>query len=55
MFLLRAHRPALYRERVELRLDIRREAQRIAAELDGVSADEIIAEAERIARDGVRP
>jgi len=34
------------------RLDVRREAERIAAELDGVSADEIIAEAERIARGG---
>ena len=52
MFLLRAHRPALYRERVDVRLDVRREAERIAAELDGVSADEIIAEAERIARGG---
>ena len=55
MFLLRAHRPALYRERVELRLDIRREAERLASELDGVSADELIAEAERIARAGGRP
>jgi hypothetical protein len=54
MFLLRAHRPALYRERVDVRLDVRREAERIAAELDGVSADEIIAEAERIARGGGR-
>jgi hypothetical protein len=52
MFLLRAHRPALYRERVDVRLDIRREAERMAAELDGVSADDIIAEAERIARGG---
>jgi hypothetical protein len=52
MFLLRGHRPALYRERVDVRLDVRREAERLAAELDGVSADELVAEAERIARAG---
>jgi hypothetical protein len=52
MFLLRAHRPSLYRERVDVRLDLRREAARLAAELDGVSAEEIIAEAERIAATG---
>jgi hypothetical protein len=52
MFLLRANRPAMYRERIDVRLDIRREAERMAAELDGVSADDIIAEAERIARGG---
>jgi len=48
MFLLRAHRPERYRETI--RLDIRREAERLAAEIDGVTADELIAEAERIAR-----
>ena len=37
------------RERVDVSVDIRREAERLAAELGGVSADEIIAEAERIA------
>jgi hypothetical protein len=52
MFLLRAHRPALYRERVDVRLELRREAERLAADLGGVSADELIAEAERIARRG---
>jgi hypothetical protein len=52
MFLLRAHRPSLYRERLDVRLDVRREAARLAAGLDGVSAEEIIAEAERIAAAG---
>jgi hypothetical protein len=52
MFLLRGHRPGLYRERVDVRLDVRREAERLAAELDGVSADELVAEAERIVRVG---
>lgn len=35
-------------ERVEI--DIRREAERLAAELDGVTADQLIAEAEAIAK-----
>jgi hypothetical protein len=45
MFLLRAHRPERYRE--TLRLDIRAEATRLAAEL-GVDPDALLAEAERI-------
>lgn len=48
MFLLRALRPAVFRETI--RLDIRREAERLASEIDGVTADELIAEAERIAQ-----
>ena len=41
--------PAEYgrRQRVDLRIDLRREAEAIAAEL-GLSADEVLAEAERI-------
>lgn len=46
MFLLRAHRPECYRETI--RLDLRREAELIAADLGGVSAEELIAEAQGI-------
>jgi hypothetical protein len=45
MFLLKAHRPERFRETI--RIDIRREAERLAAEL-GIDAEEAIAEAERI-------
>jgi predicted TIM-barrel fold metal-dependent hydrolase len=45
MFLLKAHRPDRFRETI--RIDIRREAERLAAEL-GIDAEEAIAEAERI-------
>jgi hypothetical protein len=47
MFLLRSERPDKYRERMELRVDLRAEAQRIAARL-GVDVEATIAEAERI-------
>jgi hypothetical protein len=47
IFLLKSLRPDVYRENV--RIDFRREAERLAAET-GLDADEIIAEAERIAR-----
>jgi hypothetical protein len=48
MFLLKAHRPALYRDRLEVNLDLNREAARLADAL-GLSADEILAEARRMA------
>jgi hypothetical protein len=54
MFLLRAHRPVIFRERVDLRLDVRAKAERLATGLDGVSAEELIAEAERMDREGHR-
>ena len=47
MFLLKSDRPDRYRERVDIRVDLRREAERIAADL-GIDAEEAIAEAERI-------
>jgi hypothetical protein len=48
IFLLKARRPSVYRETI--RVDLRREAETLAATMDGVSADELIEEAERIAR-----
>jgi hypothetical protein len=48
IFLLKAHRPEKYSERVRLDVLIRQAAERVAAEL-GLTADEVIAEAERIA------
>jgi hypothetical protein len=45
IFLLKAHRPERYRE--SIRIDLRREAQRLADEL-GVDAEAAIAEAERL-------
>jgi hypothetical protein len=48
IFLLKARRPDVYREHV--RIDLRREAEALAATLEGVTADELIAEAERILR-----
>jgi hypothetical protein len=47
IFLLKAHRPEVYRERVDIRVDLRREADRIARDI-GVTADSLISEAERI-------
>ena len=47
MFLLKAVRPDRYRERVDLTVDIRREAERIAAAA-GLETDAVIAEAERL-------
>ena len=46
MFLLRAHRPERYRDSIDIRLDVRREAERIAAKL-GMSADEVLEIAQR--------
>lgn len=37
------------RDRVDVAFDARREAERLASDLGGVSADELVAEAERIA------
>jgi hypothetical protein len=48
IFLLKSLRPDVYRENV--RIDFRREAEALAATLDGITADELIAEAERIVR-----
>ncbi len=45
IFLLKAHRPERYRETV--RIDVRREAQRMADEM-GVDVEAAIAEAERL-------
>jgi hypothetical protein len=46
-FLLRAERPDKYREQVAVRLDLRREAARIATSL-GIDVEEMIIEAERL-------
>jgi hypothetical protein len=46
-FLLRSARPDRYVPRVDVRVDVRREAERIAANL-GVDAEALISEAERI-------
>ena len=51
MFLLEAHRPERYRETI--RIDLRREAERLAAEL-GVDAEAAIAEAERLVAEAGR-
>ena len=53
MFLLRSLRPDVYRERatVDVNLDLRREAERIAASA-GVDAEATLAEAERILAEG---
>lgn len=37
------------RDKLDVTFDARKEAERLAGELDGVSADELVAEAERIA------
>lgn len=47
VFLLKSERPDKFREKVEIRFDLRREAERIAARL-GVDPEAAIAEAERI-------
>ena len=46
IFLLKSLRPEVYRENV--RIDLRREAEVLAATLDGITADDLVAEAERI-------
>jgi hypothetical protein len=50
MFLLRAHRPERYRESLDVHLDVRREAERIAAKL-GMNPEEVLEIAERRARE----
>jgi len=50
IFLLKSLRPSVYRERAEVKFDLRREAERIAAR-DGLDPDELIAEANRILAD----
>jgi hypothetical protein len=51
MFLLKAHRPERFRETI--RIDLRREAERLAAEL-GIDAEAAIAEAERLVAEAGR-
>ncbi len=53
MFLLRSLRPGIYRDRVDVALDIRREATRLAEEF-GLAPEEVLAEAERIAKEASR-
>lgn len=47
IFLLKGARPHKYRERVDVTVSVRQQAEKIAGEL-GVSVDEVIAEANRI-------
>lgn len=53
MFLLRALRPDRYRDSIDVRLELRREAERIAVQA-GLSADELLEEAERRAAEFAR-
>jgi AcrR family transcriptional regulator len=48
IFLLKGARPSKYRERIDVTIQAREKAQKVADEL-GVSVDEVMAEAERIA------
>jgi predicted ArsR family transcriptional regulator len=50
MFLLRAHRPERYRERNDVRVDLRRKAERLAERL-GIPTDEVRARLEQLARE----
>lgn len=50
MFLLRAHRPERYRDSVDVHVDLRRQAERIAAKL-GRPVDEVLEAANRRARE----
>jgi hypothetical protein len=54
MFLLRSLRPTLYRETLDVRLELRREAERVAERL-GCSVEEVLAAAERTAREVLAP
>ena len=47
IFLLKAARPERYRERIDLSIDIRREAERVASDA-GLDPEAVLAEAERI-------
>jgi hypothetical protein len=46
MFLLRAHRPEVYREALDVRLELRREAEMVAGRT-GRTVDEVLEAAER--------
>ena len=54
MFLLKGLKPEVYRERVDMTIDVRQAAERLASDLDGVSPEELIAATERFLR-GQRP
>ncbi len=49
MFLLRSNRPQVYRERGEVRVDVRRMAEQVAAEI-GVPVEQVLEHAERLSR-----
>jgi hypothetical protein len=49
IFLLKSLRRGVYGDSIEVRVDLRPEAERIAASL-GISAEELLERAERIAR-----
>ena len=50
MFLLRAHRPERFRESLDVRVELRREAEQVAAKT-GRSVEEVLEAAERRARE----
>ena len=50
MFLLRAHRPEKYHERVGIRLELRQDAERVAERLL-VTLEEVPERVERLARE----
>jgi hypothetical protein len=51
--LLRAHRPGRYRERIDLKLELRAEATRVAERL-GVSVEEVLERVDRLAAEAGR-
>jgi len=53
MFLLRAHRPQRFRESLDVRVDVRREAALVAERL-GVPVEEVLEAANRLAAGRVR-
>jgi hypothetical protein len=54
MFLLKAHRPERYRETLDVHVEVRREAARMAARL-GCTVEEVLAAAERKAKEVLGP
>lgn len=50
MFLLRGLKPERYRERIDVRVDLRRRAERVAERL-GLSVDDVLERVERLARE----
>jgi hypothetical protein len=50
MFLLRGLKPERYRERIDVRVDLRRRAARVAERL-GIPVDEVLERVERLARE----